>query len=261
MPVNLERIVQSTVLTASAANARTREIYEEILRRSRYMQLGNFRSFHPDDLRQLFTLYDYRFFAGECTRRLGNQGISFRISPRMTSAGGKTTRYRTRAGTEYFEISVASTLLFKTFTENDHRPITVTGIQCTDRLQALQRVFEHELIHLLEMMLWQDSNCRASRFQSAAMRLFAHREHTHGLITPKEQAYVKFGVRVGVWVQFQMDGQRHQGLVNRVTKRATVLVPSPTGLKYSDGQCYDTYYVPVSQLKPLNGPSPDRELV
>jgi len=259
MSLDLENIVLSTVLTASVANGRTREIYDEILRRSRFMQSGNFLSFHPDDLRELFNLYDYRFFAGECGRRLGKQGISFRISPRMTSAGGKTTRYRSRAGTEYFEITVASTLLFKTFTENDHRPITVTGIQCTDRLQALQRVFEHELIHLLEMMLWQDSNCRAARFQSAAMRLFAHREHTHGLITPKEQAYVKFGIRAGVWVQFQIDGEIYRGLVNRVTKRATVLVPSPSGLKYSDGQHYDTYYVPISQLKRLDGPAPDLE--
>jgi hypothetical protein len=35
------------------------------------------------------------------------------------------------------------------------------------------------------------------------------------------------------------------GLVNRITKRATVLVEDAEGQKYSDGLRYKTYYVPI----------------
>jgi hypothetical protein len=255
----LEKLVLATSLTPAETSERTGAIYTDLLDQSRYMQQGNFRSFHAEDLRRLFQLYDATFFAGHVGKHLGSKGITFRISPRMTSAGGKTTRFRMPNGLEYYEITVASTLLFKTFTENDHRPVSVTGIACRDRLEALQRVFEHELVHLLEMVLWKDSNCRANRFQTLATRLFTHREHTHRLITPREQAYVKFGIRPGVWVRFRFEGREYRGLVNRVTKRATVLVPSPRGARFSDGKHYETYYVPVSQLQTLDGPMPDRE--
>ena len=36
--------------------------------------------------------------------------------------------------------------------------------------------------------------------------------------------------------------------VNRVTKRATVLVEHPDGQKHSDGLRYKTYYVPIARL-------------
>ncbi|MFM1801744.1 MAG: hypothetical protein RJA81_1096, partial [Planctomycetota bacterium] len=35
--------------------------------------------------------------------------------------------------------------------------------------------------------------------------------------------------------------------------RVTVLVPSTTGLPYSDGNRYEKFYVPVERLKPVDG--------
>lgn len=78
----------------------------------------------------------------------------------MTRAGGKATRQDFRDGsgkvvrTEY-EITVATTLLFQTFQE-DHRPVVMSGIECRDRLAALQRVMEHEMTHIIEMLIWTD---------------------------------------------------------------------------------------------------------
>jgi hypothetical protein len=260
MTYELKRIVLESQFEPSVIAARTEGIYRQAIQLSPNISHGNFDRFHPGDLRRLFEMYDQVFFKGACRRRLGAQGINFRISKRMFSSGGKTTRYRGRDGSEHYEICVASTLLFKTFTENDHRPISVTGIVCTDRLQALQRVLEHELVHLLEMMVWTRSNCKVARFQGAAERIFGHREHTHRLITPREQAAVKFGVRPGVWVRFEYQGMQYSGLVNRVTKRATVLIPSPQGQLYSDGQRYEVSYVPVSWLTPIERPASGREL-
>jgi hypothetical protein len=50
-------------------------------------------------------------------------------------------------------------------------------------------------------------------------------------------------------VRFRIDGRELEGIVNRVTKRATVLVRDERGTPYSDGWRYAKYYVPVSQLE------------
>jgi hypothetical protein len=255
MHAELLNLVQTTVLPVEAIKHRTQSIYRVVLQTSSYMQSGNFECFHPDDLQQLFAGYDREFFDGQCQRALEGHPLRFRISPRMTSAGGKTARYtrRDRSRTVSYEIVVSSTLLFQTFAEDDHRPISVSGLVCHDRLEALQRVFEHELIHLIEMLLWANSSCRGSRFQDIASRIFAHTEHTHRLITPRERAFVKFRIRPGSRVRFRLDGREHVGVVNRITKRATVLVPDRRGQEYSDGKRYATFYVPLAMLEQIDG--------
>ncbi|MCB9922730.1 MAG: SprT-like family protein [Planctomycetaceae bacterium] len=235
--------------------AKTQSIYNELLRRSRCLGTGNFKSISSDDIASLFDLYDERFFDGRCRRVLGDAPLSFRLSKRMTQAAGKATRLRHRdrltkqIRTEY-EIAVSTTLLFQTFHDID-RPIVMSGIECRDRLEALQRIFEHELVHLIEFLLWEQSSCSARRFQSIANRFFCHTEHTHQLITPRERALTKFGVKPGSRVSFRLDGQHYVGVVNRITKRATVLVEDARGVKYTDGKRYTKFYVPLGQLKRL----------
>ena len=48
------------------------------------------------------------------------------------------------------------------------------GLVCRDRLEALQRIFEHELLHLAEFLGWGRSNCRAENFHALSRRIFAH---------------------------------------------------------------------------------------
>ncbi len=60
----------------------------------------------------------------------------------------------------------------------------------------------------------------------------------------------EFGVKVGDRVQFQHEGKKYRGFVNRITKRATVLVPTPMGELFSDGKRYLKYYVPIQNLMP-----------
>ena len=58
-------------------------------------------------------------------------------------------------------------------------------------------------------------------------------------------------IRVGDAVIFHHDGHPLQGRVNRITRRATVLVPNGKGQKFSDGKRYVRYYVPLEKLKKL----------
>jgi hypothetical protein len=57
---------------------------------------------------------------------------------------------------------------------------------------------------------------------------------------------------VGDRVSFELEGGRHIGLVNRITRRATVLVENPGGRPFSDGKRYLTFYVPLPLLMKMN---------
>ncbi len=67
-----------------------------------------------------------------------------------------------------------------------------------------------------------------------------------------ERAFTKFGVKPGNRVSFRFDGQHHTGVVNRITKRATVLVEDASGEPYSNGKRYRKFYVPIGMLEPVN---------
>jgi hypothetical protein len=203
---SLKDLIAHVRLAPKEITTRTHAIYAAILEGSPYVRAANFTTLHSDDLETLFDLYDTSFFSGQCSSlvRAAHSALRFRISKRMTSAGGKTTRERRRVATGsvqvVYEIAVSAVLLFHTFHDVE-RPITVTGIRCRDRLEALQRVFEHELVHLVELLLWDRSNCEHPRFQSIAARLFGHTANTHALVTPRERAADKFRVSPGDHVE------------------------------------------------------------
>lgn len=172
----------------------------------------------------------------------------------MTSSGGITTSRLPVGGGAHmnFEIAISSTLLFASF--RDHRgPINVTGMLCENRLQALMRIMEHEMVHLIEMMLWNDSSCSRRRFKDIAFRFFGHRQSTHQLLAPIDTAETDLQIEVGDLVTFVRGRERFRGFVNRITKRATILVPNKTGALYSDGKRYRRYYVPLTSLTRTSG--------
>jgi hypothetical protein len=240
---------------------RVRAIYERVLRDSPRITAGNFTRIAADDLALLFELYDERFFTGGLRQLLQAAGapLTFQLSARLTRSAGVTKRFAPRsrhAGLptppSRFEISLSTTLLFQTFRDVE-RTIRVNGLVCNDRLEAAQRVFEHELLHLLEMLLWVQSNCNAERFKSLAWNYFAHTQTRHDLVTQNERAKAKFNVRPGDHVSFTLDGVRHTGVVNRITRRATVLVESERGSAFSDGKRYLKFYIPLPMLEKVGG--------
>jgi hypothetical protein len=248
--MDLLQLVEGSSFDAQQINDRTAQIHAAVLGRSNYLDAANFTTIHPSDLELLFTAYDVHFFDEKLQARLGAQPLRFGLSQRMTSAGGKTTSFTDRrTGSRRFEISVSTALLFGCFNDDDHRPIVVSGIPCRNRLEALQRVLEHELVHLVEVLLWDKSSCAQARFHSIAQRFFGHTSWVHQLITPREQAFVKFGIRPGMLVRFYFEGVERVGLVNRVGKRATVLVEDDQGQPYANGKRYAKFYVPVQFLR------------
>lgn len=229
------------------------EIYQNTLRLSRSIDRPNFTKVSREDVSRMIRMYDDRFFGGQIVPTATAEGLRFDLSSRMTRVAGKlVTHYPDgdHNGRRSFELVLSSTLLFQTFEDVD-RPVEVTGRACRDRLEAMQRVAEHELVHLVEMLIWNDGDCSQSRFQSIANRYFLHTDYQHDLITQRERAATKFNIRVGDRVRFARDGQYLFGRVNRITRRATVLVPNKKGERFSDGQRYLRFYVPLEKLERL----------
>lgn len=227
-----------------------------ILNGSRTMDGQNFQKVSTRDLELMAEAYDQLFFNGLCLPLARSYGLTFRLSSRMTRAGGKTTRtiYRrtlTRPERTHYEIALSTSLLFQSF-RGPRDKIRVCGYDCFDRLSAMQRIVEHEMVHLCEMLAWIHSDCSASRFQSIARNMFGHTEHRHELITQQERAAKEFNIRSGSKVAFTYEGKELRGIVNRITRRATILVEDPQGERYSNGKRYLKFYVPVHQLRPIH---------
>jgi len=255
----LTRALAGLEYAPSEVAKKTGAIRRQLLARSSHVKAGNFTSIATQDLETLYRYYDQAFFAGQLGRTLRGRGarISFRLSRRMTRVGGQTSWTRPRATQaarpqrDTFEIAISTTLLYQSF-RDVRRSVVINGLPCRDRLDALQRVFEHELIHLAEMLAWGRSSCSQSRFRSLAAHIFQHSGVTHALVSQRERAAARFQVAVGSRVRFEHQGRRLEGFVNRITRRATVLVEHADGERYRDGKRYRKFYVPLKELEPMD---------
>ena len=265
---SLESLLLGPALADSKINSRRAQVRSAIFDVSTNIGHGNFDRISSADLKSLLDSYDQLFFSNLCQQLIDeNQDtLSFRVSTRMTSTGGKTTIEsieKSRSAKDFprrkFEIAISAVLLFGSFAKDHSRRtrsrrhsfqqhVRVAGVHCRDRLDALQRIFEHELLHLIEFLVWNNSSCSAKRFRSIAWRIFGHEQSNHQLITPSETAELHQGIGIGDFVCFRHDGHQLFGYVNQINRRATVLVPDRNGAKYTDGKKYAKYYVPISQL-------------
>ena len=252
----LKRLLAGLCHPTAVIAEKVHGVYGDLLRQSPRVRTGNFTRFAEPDLALLFDLYDDCFFMGGLRRLLDASAspLSFRTSGRLTRTAGTTTRFHARRGRfapptpPRYEIAISSPLMFQTF-HDVQRPVRVNGLLCRDRVEALQRVFEHELVHLLEMLIWVRSSCSAARFKGLARSYFGHTATRHDLITQGERASNRFGLRLGDRVTFVFEGVRRVGVVNRITRRATILVESAAGAAYTNGKRYEKYYIPLGQLE------------
>lgn len=230
--------------TSTGIKKKSRKIYRQILVKSKNFDCGNFKAIGTEDLANLFELYDLYFF-NRFFHNNYKEKISFRLSRRMTRAAGRIA-YTKHDGT--YTISLSTTLISQTF-HDVKRKVTVNGIVCHDRLEATMRVLEHEIIHLLEWVLFGETSCSKPRFRSLSRNIFGHTDVTHQLVTQAERAHKRFNLQVGTEVVFEYDGKTYRGVISRITKRATVMVRDSDG-HFQDfhGNLYSKYYIPLQHL-------------
>ncbi len=205
------------------------------------------------DLEHLFNLYDSIFFQSWFQKSFQGK-IKLSCSRKMTRSAGLTLCPKNikqlkprelvleiRIGTDFF--------MNYNLIEGDK---TVCGLKAGSSLEALQLVFEHELCHVIEFILFNRSNCKGALFKEIAGNLFGHTQGVHQLPTYLQIAAERYGLKVGDWVSFQHKGMEIKGIVSGINKRAVVMVKDRQGsYRDSKGLRYTKYYVPINVIKPL----------
>ncbi len=233
-----------------------KQIQAHIIGTSPNIKTANFDSINSQDLELMFQLYDKYFLNNFFKNRPGAK-VKFRMSGRMTSSGGKTTKLKKNGKVEY-EICLSSVLLFNAFQDN-RKNVVVNGVECYNRLEAALRIMEHEIIHLLEMLIFNESSCGKRRFKLIAGNLFGHRDVKHQLRVRREIPQKELNLKTGDFVKFKFREVTKRGQVIRITRRATVMVKDCRG-QYADdkGTRFSKYYVPLYCLELSKPPGSDR---
>ncbi len=209
------------------------------------------RQIGSSDLKLLFDLYDELFFEQQFAKEYQGK-VKFSLSTRLIKTAGKTISPQNISQLKPEKVALEiriGTYFFFRYDEIESEK-SVAGIVCSSALEALQLVFEHELCHVIEFIMFKASNCSKERFKTLARNLFGHTESTHRLPTPAHIAREKYGFKIGDTVSFNFNDHRLKGTLYRINKRATVMVQDKKG-NYADkqGNRYIKYYVPISCLE------------
>ncbi|MCL2064578.1 MAG: SprT-like domain-containing protein [Candidatus Cloacimonetes bacterium] len=201
-----------------------------------YLEDNNLRFFSkPEivDLEYLFSLYDKYFFAGKLAE---NFNIILKYSNKLTRSAG-LLKYAKRKSE--VNISVSYPLIFVAYIRKPNRYI-VNGETCKDPIEALMRVLEHEIAHLIEFVIYGTSNCNNANFMKIAYDLFGHTENKHLLGIELYCSNENFLIKKGDIVSFTYYGKIYTGMVVNIKKNIAISVDGLYGTK--------KYYVPFDMI-------------
>lgn len=199
------------------------------------------RSVSQETLLYLLEAYNDGFLGG-CLNRMK---IQVTLSSRLTSSAGKFVFATGPFGRiKQAEIRMSSDYLLRL----EHGPFDLNGLTVATPQEAFLLVFEHELCHAVEMMLYGKTG-HSSRFLLLANGLFGHTKTRHKLPTRMQEA-AQEGLFIGRTASFLYKGAEIQGIITYIGKMATVMVPAAKG-EYRDkrGRRYTKYRVPLSKIK------------
>ncbi|MBQ7887754.1 MAG: hypothetical protein IJ313_12810 [Clostridia bacterium] len=194
-----------------------------------------------ESLDLLLRLYDGMFLS-HFLKRLS---VHVTLSSRLTSSAGKFLFARGPFGQiRQAEIRMSSDFLLRL----NQGPFELNGLSVATPQEAFLLVFEHELVHAVETLLYGQTG-HSQRFLSLANGLFGHTATRHKLPTRQHEA-AQQGLLVGTRVSFSHANQELTGIVTYIGKMATVMVPSSRG-EYRDrrGVRYVKYRVPLNRIR------------
>ncbi len=235
-------------------NERFEKVGQQVFIQSKQIKTDNFQVVSNDDIKLIFQLYDTYFFDNYFKENKVIDKMAFDFSKKMTSAGGKLMYYKiTNQNPIQFRMRISAYLIFNSFKDDAKTTINLVGYETKNRLEALMHVIEHEIIHLIEFLAFNDSSCKKDNFKKLANQIFGHTAFTHQLLTGKMEALKEYNLRVGDWVTFSFDGKNYKGFIQRITKRATVMALDENGIyKDNKGNRFTKYYILLKYLKKID---------
>jgi len=225
-------------------------VKNKLFEKSKYIKTIDFKEISDYDLHIIYNLYDEIFLDSWFKDHFKGK-ITFKLSKQLSRAAGNTKTKKNigllKEEDIEFEIKISVNHLLN-FDKID-RSKFVGGIEVKSKLDSLLLVFEHELCHVIEFLIYKKSDCNKQIFRDIIYNLFGQHETTHKLVSSREVNYEKYNLLVGDQVSFDYDGIKIYGFINKINKLATVMSPSHHG-KYVDkkGQHYTKYCVPLSCL-------------
>jgi hypothetical protein len=235
-------------------NDRFEKVRQQVFIQSKQIKIDNFQVASNDDIKLVFNLYDTYFFDNYFKENKVTEKMAFDFSKKMTSAGGKLMYYKvTNQNPIQFRMRISAYLIFNSFKNNEAKPVNLAGFETKNRLEALLHIIEHEIIHLIEFLAFNDSSCKKDNFKNLANQIFGHTAFTHQLLTGKMEAFQEYNLKIGDWVDFSFDGKNYKGFIQKITKRATVMALDEKGIyKDNKGNRFTKYYILLKYLKKMD---------
>jgi hypothetical protein len=226
------------------------QIAERLLSKSSCLKGDAITLISTQDLELLYELYDTTFFNNLISRSFDGK-FKFSLSKRMTKSAGMTICPKNIGKLESEDIWIEIRIGVDFFYHYSHLEgkKMVGGYEARSAVEALLLVFEHELCHAIEFMIFHKSSCSKERFKTIAYHLFHHTESSHTLPTYKKIAQQKLGLNIGDKVTFDFEDRKLKGILYNINKRATVMVRDNNGRMVDrNGNRYAKYYVPIKLL-------------
>lgn len=211
----------------------------------------NFNVISSNDLYLLFDIYD-KVFLNNWFKENFKGKIIFKLSKQLSKAAGNT---RTKKNIslikdEDIEFEIKISLNHLNNFDKVERNKSVGGIQVNSKIDSVMLVFEHELCHVIEFLIYKKSSCKKKPFKELIYDVFGQTETTHNLINAHEANINAHDFKIGDKVCFNYESKKLIGFVSRINKRATVMSPDKRG-SYVDkmGNRYIKFYVPLNGLE------------
>lgn len=191
---------------------------------------------NPTLIRMVFESIDKVYLDGFFATNFKNK-FEFLTSNRLRTSAANI---ELKPDNSKFIITVSSAIFDLNF-RNSGDIVTVNGIHCGNKLEALVGIIQHEMVHAIEWVNDRRTE-HNDKFRQNSYCLFGHREIQHCLKVPgkNHETYLpgrREDFSVGQLVNFSDNGEMFHGRIARIGKRATVMV----GPK--------KWYVPIGLLK------------
>jgi len=142
----------------------------------------NFTKITPKLIRKTFKLYDKYFFDNAIRKLLDHykMTIEYKPSNTLSSTAGKVfiKNYHVK-----FEIS--NKIISNLFTNKKDKKLSLGGLFCKNRLQCFQIVCEHEMIHVVQIIYYNDRFIKegphGAVFKELVKNIFGHTDIKHYL--------------------------------------------------------------------------------
>ena len=196
-----------------------------------------------DHLNKIFTWYDNIFFNNEFTKmvKIKNITLKFGFLRSVQKAGEHCYDSKDNS----CKISISKKTLIGLFTKGEKR-LWVNGLNVRDRIEALQVVFEHEMVHMYMVLKGYAGKIKSGKgkmyysshgklFQGLSKLFFLHTDYRHLLTNGDSSGHLtKERCNVNMEVYFKNDNKKNDKKGDKNNKiYGTVIKCNPKKAKLS----------------------------